>query len=188
MGADLFESYVAQSWVPWCWAPRSSVWLDLKIPMSLVDNAVLLPLLLAGVGILYFYHGNLFAWVKEGKWKILRTALNTGDIPLSQEDVGSYLFIVRWLLPSSWQLTDSSTNMSHLQQPGRILAGNLWTGCRTKGSIHYRIFRRKTRPVKISAVHNRPGDQYHCKGCSRRHSDHNPGCRHYFTTLPDFMA
>ena len=110
MGADLFESYVGSivgtmvlgtSFIGMAGFENTNEFGGL--------NAVLLPLLLAGVGILASIMGTFFVRVKEGGNP--QTALNTGEFLSSGVMLVATFFIVRWLLPSSWQLTDSSTNM-----------------------------------------------------------------------------
>ncbi|MCB0601202.1 MAG: sodium-translocating pyrophosphatase [Saprospiraceae bacterium] len=110
MGADLFESYVGSivgtmvlgaSFIGMAGFENTNEFGGL--------NAVLLPLLLAGVGILASILGTFFVRVKEGGNP--QTALNTGEFLSSGVMLVATFFIVKWLLPASWQLTDSSTNM-----------------------------------------------------------------------------
>ncbi|MCB0656250.1 MAG: sodium-translocating pyrophosphatase [Saprospiraceae bacterium] len=110
MGADLFESYVG------------SIVGTMVLGASFIGmqgfentnefgglNAVLLPLVLAGVGIVASILGTFFVRVREGGNP--QAALNTGEFISSGIMLVATFFIVKWLLPASWQLTDSSTNV-----------------------------------------------------------------------------
>jgi K(+)-stimulated pyrophosphate-energized sodium pump len=65
---------------------------------------VLLPLLLAGVGVLTSIAGTFFVRVKEGGSP--QRALNTGEFGSSIVMVGLSYFLIRWMLPASWTFQD----------------------------------------------------------------------------------
>ncbi len=105
MGADLFESYVGSI--------VGTMVLGLAFMGSaefMADgrfgqlNAILLPLLLAGIGILTSIGGTFFVRVKEGGNP--QTALNTGVIGSSIIMVILSYFIITWLLPAEWTYSD----------------------------------------------------------------------------------
>jgi K(+)-stimulated pyrophosphate-energized sodium pump len=102
MGADLFESYVG--------AIVGTMVLGATF-IGIVGyentnafgglNAVLLPLVLSGVGILTSILGTFFVKTKEGGNP--QTALNTGVNLSSVIMLVLTYFIVAWMLPSSWE-------------------------------------------------------------------------------------
>lgn len=105
MGADLFESYVG------------SIIGTMVLGATFIGvtgfaadndfgglNAVLLPLVLAGVGIVTSILGTFFVRVKEGGNP--QKALNTGEFISAAIMLIATILIVRWMLPASW--TDSS--------------------------------------------------------------------------------
>src|SRR5690606_10474083 len=67
-------------------------------------SAVLLPLLLAGVGVLTSIAGTFFVRVKEGGSP--QRALNTGEFGSSIVMVALSYFLIRWMLPASWTFQD----------------------------------------------------------------------------------
>jgi len=99
MGADLFESYVG------------SIIGTMVLGAAFIGaagftddfgglSAVLLPLVLAGVGILTSIAGTFFVRVKEGGNP--QTALNIGEFGSSIVMVILSYFIIDWMLPASW--------------------------------------------------------------------------------------
>jgi K(+)-stimulated pyrophosphate-energized sodium pump len=102
MGADLFESYVGSI--------VGTMVLGAAFMMpGFSDNfeglsAVLLPLVLAGVGILMSFFGTFFVKVKEGGNP--QTALNLGEIVSSVIMIIASWFIIKWMLPSEWWFQD----------------------------------------------------------------------------------
>ena len=101
MGADLFESYVG------------SIIGTMVLGAAFIGiagfesgnefsglNAVILPLLLAGVGILTSIIGTFFVKVKEGGNP--QKALNMGEFLSGVIMIVATIFIVRWLLPDTW--------------------------------------------------------------------------------------
>ncbi len=106
MGADLFESYVGSI--------VGTMVLGLAFMTSaefLADarfgqlNAILLPLVLAGVGILTSIAGTFFVKVKEGGDP--QRALNIGVMGSSAVMVVLSYFIITWMLPESWSYSDA---------------------------------------------------------------------------------
>lgn len=99
MGADLFESYVGSI--------ISTMVLGaafMTIP-SWSDNfnglsAVLLPLVLAGTGIITSILGTFFVRVKEGGNP--QKALNIGEFVSAFVMLVASFFIIQWMLPSEW--------------------------------------------------------------------------------------
>ncbi|RMD50085.1 MAG: sodium-translocating pyrophosphatase [Ignavibacteria bacterium] len=96
MGADLFESYVG--------AIIGSMVLGAaftaSMPSGSENSAVLLPLILAGVGIILSIVGTFFVRVKEGGNP--QKALNMGEFGASGLMIVAAYFVTTHLLPSSW--------------------------------------------------------------------------------------
>ena len=110
MGADLFESYVGSIigtmvlgaiFVPG-FAEMGEMWGGL--------GAVLLPMVLAAVGILVSIAGTFFVKVKEGGSP--HTALNIGEFGSAGFMVIVSYFIIGYFLPDAWSLngTDYTSN------------------------------------------------------------------------------
>ncbi len=102
MGADLFESYVGS-------IIGTMVLGSAFMAAGFTDNfgglsAVLLPLVLAGVGIITSVIGTFFVKVKEGGNP--QTALNIGEFGSSGIMIVASYFIINWMLPSSWTFAD----------------------------------------------------------------------------------
>ena len=101
MGADLFESYVG-SIIGAMVLGAAFIGLDGFTVANEFNglNAVLLPLVLGGVGILTSILGTFFVRVKEGGNP--QTALNIGEfVSAAVMLVASYL-LIHWMLPASW--------------------------------------------------------------------------------------
>ncbi|PAU92998.1 sodium-translocating pyrophosphatase [Aliifodinibius salipaludis] len=101
MGADLFESYVG-SIIGAMVLGAAFIGLDGFTVANEFNglNAVLLPLVLAGVGILTSILGTFFVRVKEGGDP--QTALNIGEfVSATVMLVASYL-LIHWMLPGTW--------------------------------------------------------------------------------------
>lgn len=99
MGADLFESYVGSiigSMVLGAAFMTNPEWADNFNGLS----AVLLPLVLAGVGILTSIIGTFFVRVKEGGNP--QTALNIGEFTSAAVMLIASWFLIHWMLPESW--------------------------------------------------------------------------------------
>ena len=102
MGADLFESYVGSI------VGTMVLGAAFMVP-GFSDNfnglsAVLLPLVLAGVGIVMSFLGTFFVKVKEGGDP--QRALNMGEFVSSIIMIGASYFIIIWMLPAEWWFKD----------------------------------------------------------------------------------
>lgn len=97
MGADLFESYVGAIIGTMV---LGALFASPDVP-ELGLEAVLLPLFLAGAGIVLSIIGTFFVKVKEGGNP--QTALNIGEFGASGMMVIASYFIIHTLLPSSWE-------------------------------------------------------------------------------------
>ena len=102
MGADLFESYVGS-------IVGTMVLGAAFIGAGFTDNfnglsAVILPLVLAGAGIITSIIGTFFVKVKEGGNP--QKALNYGNFGSSRVMVIASYFIITWMLPESWVYSD----------------------------------------------------------------------------------
>lgn len=113
MGADLFESYVGSIIGTMVLGAAYMGLTGFEVGNGFDGlNAVLLPLVLAGIGILCSIFGTFFVRVKEGGNP--QTALNTGEfISAAIMLIASYL-IIDWMLPAEWTfngITYSSTGV-----------------------------------------------------------------------------
>ena len=102
MGADLFESYVGSI------VGTMVLGAAFMVP-GFADNfnglsAVLLPLVLAGVGIIMSFLGTFFVKVKEGGDP--QKALNMGEFVSSIVMIIASYFIITWMLPAEWWFKD----------------------------------------------------------------------------------
>ena len=102
MGADLFESYVGSI------VGTMVLGAAFMVP-GFGDNfnglsAVLLPLVLAGVGIVMSFIGTFFVKVKEGGDP--QKALNMGEFASSFVMIIASYFIIVWMLPAEWWFKD----------------------------------------------------------------------------------
>ena len=101
MGADLFESYVGSI--------VGAMVLGAAFAAALVDagglelGAVLLPLVLAAVGIVVSIFGSFFVKVKEGGNP--QRALNIGEFGAAGLMAVLSIFLIRWLLPVEFTAT-----------------------------------------------------------------------------------
>lgn len=105
MGADLFESYVGSIIGTMV---LGTAFFGLQ-GFTVTDNfnglaAVLLPLIIAGVGIIMSIVGTFFVKVKEGGSP--QAALNKGEFGSSIVMIGALYFIISWMLPESWYFAD----------------------------------------------------------------------------------
>ena len=97
MGADLFESYVgAIIGTMVLGAAFTEVFTEYSLA------AVILPLILAGAGILLSILGATFVKVKEGGNP--QRALNTGEFGAAGMMIIASYFIIDFVLPSSWSI------------------------------------------------------------------------------------
>ncbi|MCC6599431.1 MAG: sodium-translocating pyrophosphatase [Crocinitomicaceae bacterium] len=102
MGADLFGSYVA------------TILATMVLGRELVSNdsfggiaPVLLPMMLAGLGIVFSILGMLFVRVKDEKGNV-QGALNMGNwSSIILTAIASY-FVVNWMLPDTMNWTDAA--------------------------------------------------------------------------------
>ena len=105
MGADLFESYVGSivgtMVLGAAFMTAEYVVLDGQFNGL---SAVLLPLALAGVGIVMSFLGTFFVKVKEGGDP--QKALNLGEIVSSVFMIIASWFIIKWMLPAEWWFQD----------------------------------------------------------------------------------
>jgi K(+)-stimulated pyrophosphate-energized sodium pump len=107
MGADLFESYVGSIvgtmvlGATFMVAGSEFVQLDRFGGLS----AVLLPLVLAAVGIVMSFFGTFFVKVREGGDP--QKALNMGAFVSSIVMIIASYFIITWMLPASWTFDDA---------------------------------------------------------------------------------
>ncbi len=112
MGADLFESYVGAIVGTMVLGAAFIGLTEFSSDMRFGGlNAVLLPMLLAGVGILTSIVGTFFVRVKEGGNP--QAALNLGVNGSSVIMVILSYFIIKWMLPDSWQYTDMLSAEAH---------------------------------------------------------------------------
>ncbi|MDR8393114.1 sodium-translocating pyrophosphatase [Aliifodinibius sp. S!AR15-10] len=99
MGADLFESYVGSiigTMVLGAAFMANPEWADNFSGLS----AVLLPLVLAGTGILTSILGTFFVRVKEGGNP--QSALNIGEFISAAVMLVASWILIHWMLPASW--------------------------------------------------------------------------------------
>jgi K(+)-stimulated pyrophosphate-energized sodium pump len=109
MGADLFESYVGS--IVGTMVLGAAFFVLPEFASEAFGNglsAVLLPLALAGVGIIMSFLGTFFVRVKEGGNP--QTALNTGEIVSSVVMIVASWFIIKAMLPETWQYSDPLYN------------------------------------------------------------------------------
>ncbi len=106
MGADLFESYVG-SIIGTMVLGAAFMGAGAE---GFTDNfgglsAILLPLTLAGAGIIISIIGTFFVRVKEGGNP--HSALNTGEIISGGLMIAAAFGIITWMLPESWSVTNA---------------------------------------------------------------------------------
>lgn len=103
MGADLFESYVGS--IVGTMVLGASFFMIPAFQESTAGlGAVLLPLMIAGIGIVMSIIGTFFVRVKEGGDP--QKALNLGNIVAGVLMIISSWFLIKWLLPESWLFKD----------------------------------------------------------------------------------
>jgi len=103
MGADLFESYVG-SIIGTMVLGAAFFGLPEFADSFSGLGAILLPLVIAGVGIVMSILGTLFVRVKEGGDP--QKALNLGEFGSSFLMILALYFIIDWILPSQWIFAD----------------------------------------------------------------------------------
>jgi K(+)-stimulated pyrophosphate-energized sodium pump len=102
MGADLFESYVGS--IVGTMVLGAAFFGSPEFTDFNGLGAVLLPLVIAGVGILMSIFGTFFVRVKEGGDP--QKALNIGEFGSSFLMIIALYFIIDWMLPKSWVYND----------------------------------------------------------------------------------
>ncbi len=103
MGADLFESYVGS--IIGTMVLGTAFMASSSFTGDYALSAVILPLLLAGVGIVTSVAGTFFVKVKEGGDP--QKALNIGEFGSSAVMAVLSYFLITWMLPASWTFTDT---------------------------------------------------------------------------------
>jgi K(+)-stimulated pyrophosphate-energized sodium pump len=103
MGADLFESYVGSIVGTMV---LGAVFVGLPAMQGSFDGLapVLLPLVLAGLGIVTSIVGTFFVRVKDGGSP--QTALNIGEFGSSIALIIITWFVIQWMLPATWTAGD----------------------------------------------------------------------------------
>ncbi|OGU40158.1 MAG: sodium-translocating pyrophosphatase [Ignavibacteria bacterium RIFOXYB2_FULL_35_12] len=103
MGADLFESYVGS--IVGTMVLGASFFMIPDFQETTAGlGAVLLPLMIAGVGIVMSIIGTFFVRVKEGGDP--QKALNFGNVVAGILMIIASWFLIKWLLPESWIFKD----------------------------------------------------------------------------------
>jgi len=102
MGADLFESFVGSIVATMVLGAIFVTGFEAMGFFSL--GAVILPLVLAGTGIIVSIIGTFFVRVKEGQDP--QKALNTGQFVSAGIMVIASYFIIKWFLPSNWTVNN----------------------------------------------------------------------------------
>ncbi len=110
MGADLFESYVG-SIVGTMVLGASFFGIPEFAEKFNGLGAVLLPLVIAAVGIIMSILGTLFVRVKEGGDP--QKALNKGEFGSSIIMIAALFIIIKWMLPESWSYNDLLYNSTY---------------------------------------------------------------------------
>ena len=129
MGADLFGSYVATVLA----AMVLGNYVITDMGGSISDNfggmgPILLPVMLAGLGIIFSIIGTLFVNVKEAgaNEAKVQTALNMGNwISILLTGVAAY-FVINWMLPETMQMTffgQGSQDVTPLRVFGAVVVG-----------------------------------------------------------------
>ena len=103
MGADLFESYVG-SIIGTMVLGTAFIGVFGGMSATMELAAVLLPLVIAGVGILVAIIGSFFVRVKEGGNP--QTGLNIGEFGAVAIMIGVSYGIITWMLPAEWSGTN----------------------------------------------------------------------------------
>ncbi|MFO0267329.1 MAG: sodium/proton-translocating pyrophosphatase, partial [Cyclobacteriaceae bacterium] len=109
MGADLFESYVGSIVGTMVLGAAFMGLTEFASPDFMNGlSPVILPLVLAGVGIIMSFIGTFFVRVKEGGDP--QKALNAGEIISSVVMIVASWFIIKGMLPETWQYSDPLYN------------------------------------------------------------------------------
>ncbi len=118
MGADLFESYVGSIIATMVLGSAFFIIPEFGSTFNGL-GAVLLPLVIAGVGIVMSIIGTFFVKVKEGGDP--QKALNRGNMVAGVLMIIASWFLIKWLLPGEWYYQDP------LYQWADPVKGNLYT-------------------------------------------------------------
>jgi K(+)-stimulated pyrophosphate-energized sodium pump len=109
MGADLFESYVGSLIGTMVLGAAFLGISGYELTNQFGGlNAVLLPMVIAGLGIITSILGTFFVRVKEGGNP--QSALNTGELLASVLLLVVTFFVVRWFLPDTWTFEGKTYN------------------------------------------------------------------------------
>ena len=120
MGADLFESFVGSIIGTMVLGTGfMAAFAGTDLPAGAI-SAVLLPLVLAGVGILVSVGGSYFVRVREGGNP--QRALNTGEFGASLIMAALSWFIIDWMLPGSWEAVTPIVGAAEYTSAGVFLA------------------------------------------------------------------
>lgn len=122
MGADLFESYVGAIVATMVLGAAFAQIPEFFMPKTPFGNlsGVILPLVLAGVGIIVSILGTFFVRVKEGGNP--QKALNTGTFAASILMLIASWFVIKWVLPDAWTYNDPLYGMTFYSSTGIFLA------------------------------------------------------------------
>lgn len=118
MGADLFESYVGSIIAAMVLGSAYFIIPEFEGDFNGL-GAVLLPLIIASVGIIMSIIGTFFVKVKEGGDP--QKALNKGNLVAGTLMIIASWFLIKWLLPEEWHYQDP------LYQWADPVKGNLYT-------------------------------------------------------------
>lgn len=113
MGADLFESYVGSiigAMVLGTGFIGAFEAADGTLPLA----GILLPLVLAGIGILVAIIGSLFVAVEEGGDP--QQALNIGEFGTAAFMAVASYFLITWMLPATWEVSPEAFTLSTITQ------------------------------------------------------------------------
>lgn len=119
MGADLFESYVGSIIATMVLGAAFVPALEGQDAFGGL-SAVLLPLALAGTGIIVAILGSFFVNVKEGGNP--QTALNTGEFGAAGLMLILSLGIILWMMPGAWTVDSATSAFTEYTAWGVFLA------------------------------------------------------------------
>ena len=120
MGADLFESYVGSIIGTMVLGTGFiAAFAGVDLPAGTI-SAVLLPLVLAGVGILVSVAGSYCVRVREGGNP--QKALNIGEFGASIIMAGLSWLIINWMLPDRWEAVTPIVGAAEYTSNGVFLA------------------------------------------------------------------
>jgi K(+)-stimulated pyrophosphate-energized sodium pump len=111
MGADLFESYAGSIVGTMVLGVTLSGLAPFQNDGFDGLSAILLPLVLSGVGVLTSIAGTFFVRVKEGGNP--QTGLNIGEFGSAAILLVLTYFIIQWMLPAEWQITEGGNTYTY---------------------------------------------------------------------------